>query len=180
MSMETPKYALLEHERRFLVLNPPDLAAAPARLIEDVYLDCGRLRLRRITHFDGSATELKLCKKYASADPASAPIVNVYLSPDEFAALTVLPGRPVRKRRYRVLHGERGFGLDVFEGNLAGLILVEAEAASADEVRSVTFPPWAAAEVTADPFFTGGNLARIGAAELRLRLARRAELAAQP
>ena len=171
MSMEPPKYAVFEHERRFLVLDPPDLGAPPARLIEDVYLDCGRLRLRRVTHYDGSATQLKLCKKYGGADPVSGPIVNVYLSPDEYAALAMLPGRPLRKRRHRVAHADRSFGLDVFEGHLAGLMLVEAEATSAEAIRSVAFPSWAALEVTADPFFTGGQLARIGAAELQQRLA---------
>ncbi len=173
MSQETPKYALLEHERRFLVLDPPDLASSPARLIEDIYFDCGRLRLRRITHFDGSATDLKLCKKYGSADPLSGPIVNIYLSPDEYAALAVLPGRPLRKRRHRIAHGDRWFGLDVFEGDLAGLMLLEAEANSAAAIRSLAFPPWAALEVTADPFFTGGNLAGVGAPELQGQLARR-------
>ena len=181
MSMDSPKYALFEHERRFLVLDPPDLAGAPARLIEDIYLDRGRLRLRRITPFDGSPTQLKLCKKYGSADPVSGPIVNIYLSPEEYDALALLPGRPLRKRRHRVAFGDRAFGLDVFEDGLAGLMLVEAEATSAEAVRSVRFPPWAALEVTSDPFFTGGNLVRLAATDLHQRLAqRRAELAALP
>ena len=176
--MDTPKYALFEHERRFLVLDPPDLAGAPARLIEDIYFDCGRLRLRRVTHFDSSPTQLKLCKKYGSDDPVSGLIVNTYLSAEEYAALATLPGRPLRKRRYRMAYGDRGFGLDVFEGDLAGLMLSEAEATSADAIRSLSFPPWAALEVTADPFFTGGNLAGVSASELGQQLAaRRADLA---
>lgn len=167
--MPSPKYALLENERRFLAPNPPDLSAAPVRLIEDRYLE-GRLRLRRITHADGQAPEFKLCKKYGSDDPVSAPIVNIYLTEAEHAALASLPGWPLAKRRYRVVHEGQPFSVDVFEGALAGLVLCEKEAGSAAAIRNVAFPPWATLEVTADTFFTGGNLCRTTAEALRARL----------
>jgi CYTH domain-containing protein len=167
--MEVPKYARLENERRFLVIDGPDLSAAPFRRIEDIYFADSRLRLRAITHVDG-AREFKLCKKYESSDPASGPIVNMYLSEREHAILSNLPGRPLRKRRYRVAWCDRIFGVDVFEGALANLILCEAEAESPDAIGLVAFPPWAVREVTADPFFTGGNLAYVTPSELKTRL----------
>lgn len=168
--MDIPKYALFEHERRFLVLAPPSLAGAPVRLIEDSYLDCGRLRLRRITHFDGQPTEFKLCKKYGAVDDVSEPIVNIYLTAEEYAALATLPGRGVRKSRHRVAWGGRNFGLDVFAGELFGLVTVEAEAESNAAARAIVFPPWAAREVTDDPFFAGGHLAGLHAEDLAARL----------
>ena len=170
MPGDIPKYALLENERRFLVAAAPDLAASRVRRIEDRYLDGGCLRLRRITHFDGRPPEFKLCKKYGSADPASGPIVNIYLTAEEHAALAALPGRPLAKRRHTVEHGGRGFSVDVFDGALAGLILCEAEAPSPEAIRALAFPPWASREVTDDPFFTGGHLAGVTAAELAARL----------
>jgi CYTH domain-containing protein len=170
MPADIPKYALLENERRFLVAAAPDLAAARVRLLEHRYLDAGRLRLRRITHFDGNPPEFKLCKKYGSADAVSEPIVNIYLTAKEHAALAALPGRPLAKRRHTVAHQGRAFGVDVFEGALAGLILCEAEGATPEAIRAIVFPPWASREVTADPFFTGGNLASVTAAELAVRL----------
>ena len=170
MAEGVPKYALLENERRFLVLRPPDLAGARVRLIEDRYLEAGRLRLRRITHFDGTAPEHKLCKKYGSADPTSGPIVNIYLTAVEHAAIAVLPGRPLRKRRYTAHHAGRAFSLDVFEGALAGLVLCEAEAPTPKAIRALRFPPWVTCEVTADPFFSGGQLCRVTADELAVRL----------
>ena len=164
--MTLPKYAKLENERRFWVASPPDLSGARARLIEDLYVADSRLRLRAITHFDGAAPEFKLCKKYGSDDPASGPIVNIYLSATEHALLAGLPGRPLRKRRYTVAHDGRAFSVDVFEGALSGLVMCEAEAESATAIRAVTFPSWAMHEVTDDAFFTGGNLCRLTAAEL--------------
>ena len=168
--MTLPKYAKLENERRFWVAAPPDLSGARVRLIEDLYLADSRLRLRAITHFDSAEPEFKLCKKYGSDDPTSGPIVNIYLSPAEHTMLATLPGRPLRKRRYTVNHNGRGFSVDLFEGALAGLVMCEAEADSAEAIRAVAFPPWAAREVTDDAFFSGGALCRLTAAELKARL----------
>jgi CYTH domain-containing protein len=84
--------------------------------------------------------------------------------------LAILPARVISKRRYRLDHGGRGFGIDVFEGELAGLRLCEAEAESREAILALAFPPWATREVTADPFFTGGNLSTLAAAELAARL----------
>lgn len=165
--MELPKYARLENERRFLVREAPSLAGLGYRLIEDLYLE-GRLRLRRITSSTTGALEHKLCKKYGGEDPVSAPVTNLYLSADEHAALASLPGRPLRKRRFRI----DDVSLDVFEGALAGLMICEAE----DETREASldrmFPSWADREVTGDPGFTGGALARLSVAELNTLLRR--------
>jgi hypothetical protein len=171
MAAGIPKYALLENERRFLVPAPPDLIGARVRRIEDLYLDAGRLRLRRITHFDGHPPDYKLCKKYGSADPVSGPITNLYLSAEEYAVLADLPGRSLAKRRYTLAHAGRAFSVDVFEGPLAGLVMCEAEAATPEAIRALAFPPWATREVTDDPFFSGGQLSRLTAAELAARLA---------
>jgi CYTH domain-containing protein len=173
VSIELPKYAELENERRFLVVTCPDLSTAASRLIEDAYISHSRLRLRAITHADG-AREFKLCKKYESLDPTSGPIVNIYLSAAEYAVLSSLQGRPLRKRRHRVAWRDRSFSVDVFEDELAGLVLCEAEAESADAIGALEFPSWASLDVTADRFYTGGNLAYVTADELKARLNARA------
>ena len=167
-----PKYALLENERRFRV-DPalaPDLAGLAFRRIEDRYLEGARLRLRAMTDRVTGVRELKLCKKYGGDDPVSAPIVNIYLTEAEYAALAVLPARTIIKRRYRLAHGGRTFGVDVFEGALAGLVLCEAEAESRAAVMALAFPTWVGCEVTDDPFFTGGALSGITAADLAAKL----------
>jgi len=169
MAVQIPKYAKLENERRFLVTECPDLSAARSRLIEDLYISEGRLRLRTVIQADG-ARAFKLCKKYHSADPASGPIVNIYLSASEHAVLSRLPGRALRKRRHDLVWRQNTLAVDVFEGPLAGLVLCEAEAETAEAIGRVAFPPWAALEVTADAFFSGGNLARLTAAALHSRL----------
>jgi hypothetical protein len=164
-----PRYSKLELERRWLV----DAGRLPAlgerfRRIEDLYLDGGRLRLRAITHQPGGARELKLGKKYERTHPAGGPITTLYLSEGEYAAFAGLPGARLAKRRY----GLGGFSIDVFEGELAGLVLAEIEADDAAALAAIRPPAWAVDEVTEDPFFTGGSLCRISARELQARLRR--------
>ncbi|MGM4986500.1 hypothetical protein [Rhizobium sp. 11_C7_N12_5] len=168
---DVPKYAQLENERRFLVDRCPDLSSIPSRLINDLYVEGTRLRLRAIAHGDGSSTEFKLCKKYPSDSFTSSPVVNVYLNANEYELLSKLPGRALRKRRHRLNVRETAFAIDVFEGELEGLILCEVEKATLEELKSLTLPDWVAAEVTKDPFFRGGNLSGIDAVELARKIA---------
>jgi len=60
--------------------------------------------------------------------------------------------------------------VDVFESELQGLVICEAEADSPAAIKALAFPPWAGREVTDDPFYAGGHLARVSAAELMARL----------
>jgi CYTH domain-containing protein len=170
--MDLPKYAAFEHERRFLV----DPACAPCldgldfRRIEDRYLDGTRLRLRAVTDSATGEQIFKFCKKYGSDDPISGPVTNLYLEAAEHAALAVLPAALIVKRRYAV----DAVGLDVFEGELSGLMLCEAEAPSREAALSLAFPAWVGREVTGDPFFRGGSLCRIRAEDLQAKLSWRA------
>lgn len=172
--MDIPKYARLEIERRFLVdrARAPDLRPLPFSLIEDLYIDGGRLRLRTLTDSRTGARTFKLGKKYAGGDPMAAPITNLYLTQAEHATFAGLPGAPLSKVRHRLEHARTTFSsVDVFLGELQGLVLCESEAATREAALALKVPPWAAREVTDDPFFTGGNLCRVSAAELKRRLA---------
>jgi CYTH domain-containing protein len=170
---DRPKYARWEHERRFLVRaeDARFLSAGPrSRLVEDRYLSCGRLRLRKLTDHDGTVT-LKLTKKYPPASPLSQPIVTVFLSSDEHAALQALPGADLRKRRFHDDLDGRVFAVDVFEGPLAGLFLCSIETDTLEELERVALPAYAGLEVTDEPFFTGGRLCLATPEELRGSLA---------
>lgn len=170
--MELPKYAKLENERRFLVERSAglDLERLGSSLIEDIYIDNTRLRLRKVTPAKGEAASYKLCKKYPSSDPYSGAIVNTYLSAEEHAVFCKLPGRHIVKRRHYTTFEGHPFGIDVFQRKLAGLVLCEVEASTRQAVCDIQFPSWAVAEVTEDPFFSGGNLCSIERDELLRKL----------
>lgn len=151
--LEGGKYARYELERRFLVERLP-AAAERSHLIVDRYIIGTRLRLRSD---DGRVPPHKLSQKEAPSPPdfAVTTITTIYLSPEEYEVLAVLPARELRKRRHHL----GPYSLDVFEGELAGLVLAEITFDSEEEMRAYPPPDFAEREVSRDRRYTGGALA---------------------
>jgi CYTH domain-containing protein len=80
----------------------------------------------------------------------------MYLTEGEFRVFSQLPAKKLSKTRYSV----PPFGIDVFEDELKGLILAEAEFDSAAGARALILPSFILREVSTDNRFTGGQLAR--------------------
>lgn len=177
MDADETKYTRIEYERRFLVPPGEDwrsLVQPYSKTFEDKYLRHSRLRLRIQTDTDTGRRLIKLTKKFESESPYFQRIGRILLSPSEHDFLATLEGDPLRKtRHYHLNHLDRGweFSVDVFEGELDGLILCETEAEGLEELMSIQAPKFARQEVTEDPFFTGGNLCRTKRAELVRKLA---------
>jgi CYTH domain-containing protein len=150
---DTSAYARVERERRFLAPGPPLHGVVAERLIVDRYLDGTRMRLRRSTPVgdDTGPVSLKLTQKIPGLPWGR--LTTFYLSGQEYAVLATLPARTLVKRRLSV----PPFGYDVFDCELAGLVLAEAEFPD-DERAAALVVPAALVEVTADPRFTGGRL----------------------
>ena len=151
------KYARHEHERRFLLAELP--AGHPIRTvaIHDRYITNTRLRLRRWQQTKPSeeAPVFKLTQKVPAASGGSGLITNTYLCESEYDVFATLPAAALSKTR----HSIAPLGVDVFAGELAGLLLAEIEFDTAEELQSFAVPEFAVAEVTGDPRFTGGQLA---------------------
>ena len=149
-----PKYALAECERRWRVdlRAVGSLASLPFREIDDVYLRDTWLRLRKVRSAEGVV--FKLGKKYGRKPDGVEPITNIYLTEQEYAALSLLPGHAVSKRRYALGEG----ALDVYEGPVP-LAFFEREFASAAEAAAFEPPPFALEEVTREPEYSGFALA---------------------
>lgn len=153
-----PKYARLELERRWLVDSAarPGLDDASVTLIEDRYIDGTRMRLRRMTR--GARVVHKLTKKYDTDRPEARPVVTTYVTETEYAVFAALPARALRKCRYHLPVDGVFWSLDLFGGPLAGLELVEIEAADDAALAALVPPPWATKEVTHDPRYQCGSL----------------------
>ena len=165
--IDSPKYAHIERERRWLVdarARPP-LDGRPFVAIDDRYIRGTRLRLRRMSDEASGEQSLKLTKKYDCGDALARPIVTAYLSEAEHALLAQLPADPLAKRRYRLVEQGVEWSLDVFGGPLAGLELLESEASGDAALAALRPPAWAVREVSADPRFDGGTLAARGLPE---------------
>ena len=166
------KYSEGEYERRFLLRHLPSGADEPRR-IRDYYLTDTRLRLRLVENPDGELLERKLGHKRRVVDDDATAIMHtsLYLDSGEFEALTALPGRSLTKVRWEVdLDGQVG-SVDVFEGELLGLVMLEVDLKSPTLLDGFAPPDWAGPEVTQDELFTGGALSRLPAADLQQAVA---------
>lgn len=80
---------------------------------------------------------------------------------DAEALLALRTGRLIEKRRHIVPQGALRFEIDVFAGDLAGLVIAEIELP--DEATTFARPAWLGEEVTGDPRYANARLATNGA-----------------
>jgi adenylate cyclase len=154
-----PVYGVgMEVERKFLVSEPPDLDRADADEIEQGYLAIGsdgEVRVRR------KGKKLLLTAKRGSG--LSRQEAEVELDPGSFDELWPLTeGRRLRKRRHVIPHGDLKFEVDVYGGDLEGLIVAEIEFPSEEEARAFDPPKWLGEEVTGDHRYLNETLATAG------------------
>ena len=169
MEAQETKYTRVEYERRFLVSPHTDwrnFVEPYSKRFEDKYLRNTRLRLRLLTDSDTGRQLIKLNKKFDSASPYFQTTSRILLSPGEYKLFDALEGDHLNKTRYYHNYLGRVFSIDVFEGELEGLVLCETEADSLEELMEARPPEYAKQEVTEDPFFTGGLLCRAMRADL--------------
>lgn len=118
----------MEIERKYLVLHlPGPLESYPCRILEQGYLNTSPVvRIRR----DNDRYELT----YKSAGLMSRQEYNLPLDEKSYEhLLTKIDGRLIKKKRYMIpLSSALTAELDIFEGDLAPLMLVEVEFDSED------------------------------------------------
>jgi adenylate cyclase len=173
MEMESA-YTRVEYERRFLVASDSGWEKSVksySKLFNDIYLSNTRLRLRVLADSDSDRRIIKLTKKAPSESPFFRTISRILLSQDEYDILSRLDGKRITKVRHYCDNQGRIFSIDVFQGELDGLILSEVESDSLDDLMSVKSPAFSAIDVTDDPFFEGGNLSTVSQRDLHDKLA---------
>jgi CYTH domain-containing protein len=154
--LQEHKYARIERERRFLLDRfPPSPAAVRIRQITDRYIDGTALRLREQKDESGTIV-LKLTQKIPAPGSGAQRglITTMRLTEADFCVLSQLPAKRLNKVRYSV----PPFGIDVFQDDLDGLLIAEAEFDSAADADSLTLPSFILHEVSNDERFTGGRL----------------------
>ena len=118
---------------------------------------------------DGFVLHRKLGHK-RRAEEANPSVVNhtsLYLNETEFEALSSLPGRSVVKVRWIVEANGRRAAVDVFEGELLGLAMLEVDFDTYRSMDAYTPPSWAGDEVSHRDEFSGGVLSALGSADLK-------------
>jgi CYTH domain-containing protein len=170
------RYARVERERRFLLRDLPEgLTRADDHLqITDNYITGTRLRIRKVRDPKTNKWVVKFTQKFApNRDDFSRTIItNTYLSALEAETLSMFDANEIRKNRYKFEFEGRTFSIDMFLGDLFGLVLAETGFESDEEMDNFPLPSFALAEVTNNELFTGGRLSELSFADLQSELER--------
>jgi len=165
------KYARLERERRYLLQDlPVGLARPDPHLqITDNYITGTRLRLRKVREPRTNKWTVKLTQKFAPnpRDFSRTLITNIYLNALEVETLGISDANEIRKNRYYFEFEGRKWSVDMFLGDLFGLVMAEVSFETDEELDSFPMPPFAIADVTNIELFTGGRLCELTFEDVR-------------
>lgn len=165
------KYARIERERRYLLQDLPEgmTRADPHVQITDNYISGTRLRLRKVRDPRTNKWTVKFTQKFAPnpADLTRTVITNTYLNAAEYEVLSVFEANEIRKNRYPFAWEGRKFTIDMFLGDLFGLVLAEVSFESDEELDRFPKPLFAIADVTDNNLFTGGRLCDLKFEDIR-------------
>lgn len=111
------------------------------------------LRIRK------NGDKFEITKKYPVEDDASKQKEHtIPLTKEEFEEVVKLDGKRVEKIRYDYYYNGKKAEIDVFQGKLKGLVLVDFEFDSEEEKENFEMPDFCLADVSNEEFLAGGML----------------------
>jgi CYTH domain-containing protein len=168
------KYARIERERRYLLQDLPEGLARtdPHVQITDNYITGTRLRIRKVRDPGTNKWTVKFTQKFPIQpnDLSRTLITNTYLNAIEAETLSVFNSNEIRKNRYYFNYDGKKFSVDMFLGDLFGLVLAEVSFETDEELISFPKPDFALAEVTNQEVFSGGRLAELTFTDVRAEI----------
>ncbi|HSD56252.1 MAG TPA: CYTH domain-containing protein [Candidatus Saccharimonadales bacterium] len=151
----------LEIELTYLARFIPDeIASLTPDIMEDVYYpdipgQRSILRLRR----RGESYEITKKMPLTEGDGKRHLETTIELTREEYDALHVATGKVVGKKRYKLQLGGRTAELDIFTGDLDGLVTIDFEFDSESDVKGFVPPECCGPDVSDEHFIRGGEVA---------------------
>ncbi len=171
------RYARVERERRYLLRDLPEgmTRADPHLQITDNYITGTRLRIRKVREPRSNKWIVKFTQKFATDpnDLSRTIITNTYLNALEAEVFASYTTNEIRKNRYPFEFEGRKFSVDMFLGDLFGLVLAEVSFETDEELDNFPKPPFALVDVTNEPLFSGGRLCELTFSAVRAAIAER-------
>lgn len=149
----------MEREKTLLAKYlPNDLLSSNSVEIVDIYLPKSdftpNLRVRRYG-------DQFMIEKKSQVDEQDATHLNaevIHLSRPEFDALENVEGLRIVKTRYFYNYEGREYQFDVFQEDLKGLVLIDVEFGSDEEMQKFIMPDFCLADVSQEKFVEAGML----------------------
>ncbi len=151
---------MLELERTFLAKSvPKDLQSRPHKRIVDLYVENGTGKLDLRLRQSGDTYEMTRKRPVEGTDSSKQEEQTIALEKEEFESLSHATVRKIEKIRYYYPYGDLTAEFDIFKGDLAGLVLVDFEFKTEEEMRAFVMPDFCLADVSQEAFVAGGVLA---------------------
>lgn len=150
----------IELERTFLLKYlPKDLEKCELKEILDIYIpensEHPSLRIRK----RGDKFEITKKSLVDGNDSSELKENTISLTENEFDGLAKTKGKRLHNNRYLYPYENRMAEVDVYLDDLAGLIVVDFEFSSREEMEAFDVPDFCLVEVTQDKAIAGGILA---------------------
>ena len=147
-----------EHEKTYLIKKLPDLSNCEHKEIIDIYIPTNQvhptLRIRK------TGDKFEITKKEPIADdPSHQKEETTTLTAEEFEELSIkLEGKRLQKLRYFYHFQGHTAEIDVFQGKLKGLVVVDFEFDTVEEKNSFEMPDFCLVDITSEEFIAGGMI----------------------
>ena len=162
---------MLELERTFLAKSlPDDLRVHPHKKIVDLYVANGTDHLDLRIRQHGDIYEITRKRPVEGTDSSRQEEQTIPLEQTEFESLSLARGRKIEKDRYYYPYGTTTAEFDIFENDLTGLVLIDFEFKTEDEMSTFVLPDFCLAEVTQEACIAGGVLAGKSYADIESQL----------
>lgn len=147
---------MIELEKTYLAKYlPKGLKDCESKEILDIYIPKSKrhptVRIRK----NGDRYEMTK-KEPIEDDPSHQEEQTIRLTEEEFNELSKLDGKKTHKIRYFYNHGDRTAEIDVFQGSLKGLVVVDFEFETKEEKDSFEMPDFCLVDITPEEFIAGG------------------------
>lgn len=161
-----------EFRRTFLLQNLPEPVERSSSHLQifDNYIENTRLRIRSVRSPETKEWTFILQQRFPVNEQLSHwKIAEIYLSENEHTVFEPFENREIkknervesneiRKNRYFLDYEGMQITIDLYLGDLWGLILAKVEFETKKELIDFEIPKFSVLEVTDDSFFVGGNL----------------------
>jgi adenylate cyclase len=162
----------VELEKTYLLkYMPKGLEKSGSKEVADIYLPkSARHPVLRIRKY-GDKFEITKKEPHVEGDASQQLEQTIPLSDGEFREMSKLEGKRVRKIRYAYDYKGRTADIAIFQDELEGLVLVDFEFTSVEEMKAFEMPDFCLADVTHDESFAGGMLCGKKYADIETQLA---------
>ena len=144
----------VEIEKKYLIKEIPDLSSCRYKEVEQGYLNVNPvIRVRKSND--------KYYMTYKGEGFLEREEYNLPLTKESYEHLVKKSdGRIITKKRYLIPYLEYTIELDIFEGDLSGLVIAEVEFDSVEKANAFMPPEWFAEDVTKKKEYTNSYLSR--------------------